>query len=240
VTNVLPGAIAITVRGEELHLLPDRAAFWPSASTLLVADPHFGKAATFRAAGIFVPEETTGAALARLDTLLRATRATRVIFLGDFLHARAGRHPATLDSIDAWRAAHGETSMLLVRGNHDRRAGDPPRSLRIECVDGPHSEGPFAFAHHPASVAGAYVLAGHVHPGALVRGAARERARVPCFLFEAEIAVLPAFGEFTGLADVEAREDDRIWITTGTDVIELTAAPRVRSAFHAQDREQQR
>jgi len=240
VTNLLPGAIAITVSGEELHLLPDRAAFWPSAFTLLVADPHFGKAATFRAAGIFVPEETTGAALARLDTLLRATRATRVIFLGDFLHAREGRHPATLDSVNAWRAAHGETSMLLVRGNHDRRAGDPPRSLRIECVDGPHGEGPFAFAHHPVSVTGAYVLAGHVHPGALARGIARERARLPCFWFGAEVAVLPALGEFTGLADVEAREGDRIWITTGTDVIELTATRRVRSALHAQARGRQR
>lgn len=222
----------MAVRGEELQLLPDRAAFWPSASTLLVADPHFGKAATFRAAGIFVPEATTRAAVARLDTLLRATRARRLIFLGDFLHAREGRHPATLESIDAWRATHAATSMLLVRGNHDRRAGDPPQSLRIECVDSPHTEGPFALAHHPASVEGSYVIAGHVHPGARLRGAGRERARLPCFWFGTEIAVLPAFGEFTGLADVQSREGDRIWITTGSEVIELTSATRTRNALH--------
>jgi DNA ligase-associated metallophosphoesterase len=236
---MLPGAISMTMRGEELHLLPDRAVLWPSASTLLVADPHFGKAATFRAAGIFVPEETTAAMLSRLDALLRATRATRLVFLGDFLHAREGRHPATLESIEAWRARQARVDMLLVRGNHDRRAGDPPQSLRIECVESPYSQDPFAFAHHPTPLDGSYVLAGHLHPGARLRGAGRERERVPCFWFGAEIAVLPAFGEFTGLADVRAREGDRIWVTTGTDVIELSStggAPSGRAEIRARQR----
>jgi DNA ligase-associated metallophosphoesterase len=230
VTEVLTGSIAMVAMGEELHLLPDRAVYWPAASTLLVADPHFGKAATFRAAGIFVPEGTTAATIARLDLLLHATRARRIIFLGDFLHAREGRHPATLDSIDAWRAERAAVDMLLVRGNHDRRAGDPPQSLQIECVDGPHVDGPFALAHHPSRVHDRYVLAGHLHPGARLYGAGRERARLPCFWFGAECAVLPAFGEFTGLADVQADARDRIWVTTGEEVIALSAMSPIRNA----------
>jgi DNA ligase-associated metallophosphoesterase len=214
----------VDVVGEELELIPDRAVYWRARSTLLVADPHFGKAATFRAAGIFVPEETTAATLSRLDALLDATRARRIVFLGDFLHAREGRHPATFDAIEAWRARHGSIAMLLVRGNHDRRAGDPPQSLRIECVDGPHLEGPFALAHHPEPVTGTYVLAGHVHPGARLYGSGRERARVPCFWFGRESAVLPAFGEFTGLANIETNPGDRVWVTTGQEVIPVAAA----------------
>ena len=225
----LPGSISITVCGDELRLLPDRAVHWVRRSTLLVADPHFGKAASFRAAGIFVPSGTTSAALDRLDTLLESTGARRIVFLGDFLHAREGRHPSTLAAIEAWRAKHASVDMLLVRGNHDRRAGDPPDSLRIACVDGPHVEPPFALAHHPARVDGAYVLAGHVHPAARLLGAAREHARLRCFQFGAECALLPAFGEFTGLADVEVGVGDRIWVTTGTEVIALAAHDRVRS-----------
>ncbi|NUR18637.1 MAG: DEAD/DEAH box helicase, partial [Gemmatimonadaceae bacterium] len=57
----------ISVRGEELVLLPERAAYWPARTTLLVADAHFGKAATFRAAAIPVPAGTTDATLGRLD-----------------------------------------------------------------------------------------------------------------------------------------------------------------------------
>ena len=225
----VPGSISMSVRGEELQLLADRAVHWVRASTLLIADPHFGKAATFRAAGIFVPSGTTAAALDRLDALLGATGAHRIVFLGDFLHAREGRHPSTLASIDEWRTKHASIDMLLVRGNHDRRAGDPPSSLRIACVEGPHMEAPFALAHHPAHVNGAYVLAGHVHPAARMHGAGREHARLPCFRFGAHCAVLPAFGEFTGLADVEAGSGDRIWVTTGTEVIALAAHDRVRS-----------
>ena len=57
--TLMTGAVEMEAAGEELELLPDHAVHWRRASTLFVADPHFGKAATFRAAGIFVPEETT-------------------------------------------------------------------------------------------------------------------------------------------------------------------------------------
>jgi DNA ligase-associated metallophosphoesterase len=228
----MTGAVTISVAGEEIDLLPDYAAYWHGAETLLIADPHFGKAATFRAAGIFVPEETTAMTLTRLDLLLQTTNARRIVFLGDFLHAREGRHPLTLSAIDEWRAANSFVEMLLVRGNHDKRAGDPPESLQIECVDGPALEGPFALAHHPARVPGAYVLAGHVHPGARLYGAGRERARLSCYWFGRECGVLPAFGEFTGLADVEAEAGDRVWVTTGEEVIEVRAS--VTSELRAQ------
>jgi len=48
----MKGACVTTVRGEELLLLPQRALWWPAQKTLLVADLHFGKAATLRAHGI--------------------------------------------------------------------------------------------------------------------------------------------------------------------------------------------
>jgi metallophosphoesterase superfamily enzyme len=38
---------------------------------------------------------------------------------------------------------------VLVRGNHDSRAGDPPASLGIRVVDEPFAVGPFAACHHP-------------------------------------------------------------------------------------------
>ncbi len=223
-TPLVTGAVEIKVAGEALELLPDHAVHWRVASTLFVADPHFGKAATFRAAGIFVPEETTAMTLARLDALLHVTNAHRLVFLGDFLHAREGRQADTMRAIGEWRAGHSSVAMLLVRGNHDRRAGDPPDSLEIECVNGPRIEGPFALAHHPTKVAGAYVLAGHVHPGARLYGVGRERARISCFWFGRDCAVLPAFGEFTGLADIEAEAGDRVWVTTGEEVIAVATA----------------
>lgn len=212
----------MTVAGEELLLLGDRAACWPARATLLVADPHFGKAAAFRFAGLFVPKGTTAAALARLSQLLAATGAERIVFLGDFLHAREGRHEPMWAAITSWRQAHANVAMSLVRGNHDRHAGDPPGELGIEVVDGPMVEGPFALAHHPVPVEGRYVLAGHIHPCVTVRGKGRQRERLACFWFGRDTGVLPAFGEFTGCAEITPAPGERVWVVAGPDVIAVS------------------
>ena len=39
--------------------------------------------------------------------------------------------------------------MTLIRGNHDKRAGDPPASLNIRVVPEPLLLGPFALQHEP-------------------------------------------------------------------------------------------
>lgn len=210
-----------TVRGEELVLLAERAIFWRRADTLLIADPHFGKAATFRSAGVPVPAGTTEGTLARIDAALARTGASRLVFLGDFLHAREGRSEATVRALGAWRELHAALDVVLVRGNHDRRAGDPPAELRVECVDAPVLEQPFAFAHHPEEVAGTYALTGHLHPGATMVGRGRQRVRLPCFWFCGRWAVLPAFGEFTGLAHIDPSPGDQLFVIAGDEVREV-------------------
>ncbi|HWA17251.1 MAG TPA: ligase-associated DNA damage response endonuclease PdeM [Gemmatimonadales bacterium] len=216
----------ITLVNENLELLPEKAAFWPARRTLFIADPHFGKAATFRLAGLFVPRGTTQGALRRIDVMLEQTGATRIIFLGDFLHARRGRSTQVLSELQEWRAQHRELELLLVRGNHDRGAGDPPADLDIRCVDGPYHEGPFALAHHPMAVPGAYVLAGHLHPCIALRGLGRYHEQLPCFWFSGEVGVLPAFGEFTGCAKIQQREEDRVFVIGAGEVIALREETR--------------
>jgi len=183
-----------------LHLLPQRAAFDPDSSVLLVADLHLGKAVTYRTLGVPVPEATTDETLRRLDEALAATEARQVVFLGDLLHSRRALAPGTLDAFERWRSAHRDLSLILVRGNHDDRAGDPPASLGIEVVDGPWRVGGWALVHEPVAVAGAYALGGHLHPGVAVQGRALQRLRLPAFWFGPSVGVLPAFGEFTGLS----------------------------------------
>jgi uncharacterized protein len=212
----------LTVRGETLRLLAERAAFWEATSTLLVADPHFGKAAAFRALGVAVPRGTSTETLRRLDEAVDAVGAKRIIFLGDFLHAKEGRSPETLRVINEWRARRGSIEMILVRGNHDARAGDPPKELAIRCVSGALVEAPFAFAHHPVRRDDGYVIAGHIHPGARLRGSGRQHAWLPCFWFGAETAVLPAFGEFTGLADIDPQPGDRVWVVADGTVVDMS------------------
>ena len=187
--------------GETVHLLPDRALFWPAQQTLFIADLHIGKAATYRALGQPVPGGTTAENLSRLTALIAEHAPQRIIFLGDFLHAAAARTPSILQALAAWRARHADVAMTLVRGNHDSRAGDPPAQLQIDVVNEPFLFGPFACCHHPQQHATHFVLAGHVHPVCWLAGRGRDSLRLPCFavkLSQAGQAVFPAFGEFTG------------------------------------------
>jgi len=209
----------VDVAGERLVLLAERAAYWERARTLLVADPHFGKAAAFRAAGVPVPRGTTTGSLERLDSSLGHTGATRIVFLGDFLHAREGREAETTRVVGEWRSRNAAVEMLLVRGNHDVRAGDPGPEIDIRCVDGPVTEPPFVFTHKPAVSDAGYVICGHVHPGVRLTGPGRERTRLPCFWLQPKTAVLPAFGEFTGLADIPVEPGDRVWVVADRSVL---------------------
>ena len=215
--------VRVEVRGEGLILLSERAAFWPRRETLLIADPHFGKAASFRASGVPVPRGTTAGALTRVDALIDRTSARRIVFLGDFLHAKEGRAPNTVQAIAEWRDRHDAIDMTLVRGNHDRRAGDPPPQIRIDCVDAPLLDGPFALAHHPRAVSGAYVLAGHLHPAVVMTGPARQWERLACFWLGTEVGVLPAFGDFTGVAAISPAVGDRVFVVVDGTVIPVGA-----------------
>jgi uncharacterized protein len=217
----LTGEVEVTVAGERLTLLPERAAYWPSRSTLFVADLHWGKAASFRAAGVFVPRGTTPESLARLNRVLERTGASRMILLGDCFHAKDGRVPETLRVLSEWKAAQPALEISLVRGNHDRRAGDPPAELGFTCVDAPVIDSPFVLAHHPRESTEGYTLAGHLHPAVRLSGRAGERARVPCFWFGANVGVLPAFGDFTGMADIEPVPGDRVFALTNESVIQV-------------------
>ncbi|WP_334134904.1 ligase-associated DNA damage response endonuclease PdeM, partial [Tepidimonas sp.] len=209
-----------------LWLLAQRAVWWPAGSTLFVADVHLGKAAAFRAAGVPVPSGTTRDNLQRLGALLQASGARRLVVLGDWLHARAARTPAVLQALRDWRAAHAALQCVLVRGNHDTHAGDPPPELAMEVVDEPWPLGPWVCHHAPPPASAAapapgelrsasrwwadtdphplpppappMALCGHTHPVAVVRGGARERLRLPCYVLTPSALWLPAFGAFTG------------------------------------------
>lgn len=184
--------------GETLHLLPSHALWWPAGRTLFVADLHLGKAASYRALGQPVPGGTTADNLARLSTLIAAHSSQRLVILGDFLHAASSRTASVLQALQDWREQHATIDMTLVRGNHDDRAGDPPPEARIDVVDEPWLLGPFACCHHPQTHATHFVLAGHLHPVCYLNGPGRDRLRLPCFVSEPGLTVLPAFGAFTG------------------------------------------
>lgn len=214
--------VTVDLGGESLVLLPQKAAWWPRTRTLLVADAHVGKAVSFRRLGVPVPRGTTSETLARLADLVGRHGARRVVFLGDFLHSERAHAASTLGAVARWRAEHAALELVLVRGNHDDRAGDPPAALGFQVVDEPFVDGGLALCHHPGARDGAYVLAGHLHPCVSLGGrAARDHLRLPCFHLGVRVGVLPAFGSFTGMHPVWPQPGDRLFAVADEAVVEV-------------------
>lgn len=207
--------------GQTLHLLPERAIYWQEKSVLLAADLHLGKEATFRAAGIPLPEGPSNETLKRLTSVLRRTGAVKLIVLGDLFHGNKAI-PAVAPFLEEWRHQHQNLLIDLVVGSHDRWSGEIPKSWRIEAHRESLLHKPFILRHYPAAFEDGYCLAGHLHPGVVLRDRSRADAlRLPCFYFGKEFGVLPPFGEFTGLIPISPDPKDTLFVIGDGQVFAL-------------------
>lgn len=210
----------VRVGGTPLELLPERALHWPEARTLAVADLHWGKTESFQQHGIPLPLGVLEDDLARLSSALATTGARRLLVLGDLVHSREGLTPALIRRLADWRTSHADVELVLVRGNHDLRAGPLPAEWHLDVHESHLDEGPFRFAHHPTPSAGRYVWAGHLHPTVRLAAGA-DRLRLPCFHLGREVGVLPAFSAFTGGLDLKRRPGERVFALAGPSVVEV-------------------
>jgi DNA ligase-associated metallophosphoesterase len=223
---IIDGQVAHTVRGQRLHLLPERALYWPQKQMLVVADPHFGKAQVFRERGIPVPRGTTAADLERLSELIDRLRPITLLILGDLTHGPIDDAASYTRLIGPWRRRHAKVELLLISGNHDRLSGGPPAPFGFDWVGSEKAAGPFVFTHQPQDPAAGYGLAGHLHPAVALTGRGGLQAKLPCFRFGLQNAVLPAFGGFTGSRLIRPRPADRVFVIADSAVIALPARER--------------
>lgn len=205
---------SVEIANETLHLLPERALYWPRTQTLFIADPHFGKDATFRAHAIPLPQGTTLAELDRLTRAIEHTGAQKLIILGDLLHAAKGREDAVFDAVTDWRNKHADLPIYLVRGNHDRHAGDPPAAWEMELVDGPTPGPHWVLNHEPLTPETGYALVGHLHPAVQLTGKGRQSLKLPCFWFGVQCGVLPAFSAFVDHGTIRPQQGDQVFVVT--------------------------
>ena len=204
---------SLLINNQEFLLLADKAIYWTKHKALLIADAHFGKAAAYRALGQPVPQGTTTENLRRLNALIAQYPTEQFIFLGDFLHAPKSHAKPTLDALRNWRQLHANIMCILVRGNHDLRAGDPPPDLNIQVVTEPYLIDDFALQHIPNPHTTHHVFAGHIHPTYRLQGKGRQSLILPCFQHELSMTLLPSFGDFTGGFVIDKKLNRKIFVT---------------------------
>ena len=176
---------------------------------LIVADLHFGKTMHFRKAGLAIPMQARDADQSAIYRLLTEHQPKRMIILGDLFHSE---HNSEVEEVAMITSQFPDTEFILVRGNHDVMSESDYRSMDLETCDIMEWNG-FILSHEPLEKLGGSALNmhGHLHPGIVLRGRAKQSLKIPCFHFDGERLCLPAFGALTGLMKVKPKKGHQIY-----------------------------
>lgn len=210
---------AITVLGNHLHLLPQKAIYIEQLKALLVSDVHLGKAETFQAHGVPIPNAVNREILNRLQTLCAQFELDYVFILGDLFHSKA----ALVDEVlSGWFqfVQQLNASVQLIVGNHDRPLVPVLESLSIQCILDAIQIDNLVFSHEPTPQPNCLNICGHVHPCVRIK-TKLDNLRLPCFYLETaqNLLILPSFGAFTGSYEVAIADGNTAYVVAESTVI---------------------
>lgn len=219
--NPVPHIIA----GNTFWVFPERCLYWEDENTLIVADLHLGKTGHFRKSGIAVPQSIYKADLQRLIAMLYLCKADRLIIVGDFTHSSMNKE---LDLFLKWRNDFSLLKIDLVKGNHDILEDSWYAGAGITLHEWELVVNGFLFRHEdsrrkkkPEQKNIRYKFYGHVHPGITIKGPGRQSLKFPCFYFNHESCILPAFSRFTGTFNVKPEKGETVYAITPEEIIRI-------------------
>jgi DNA ligase-associated metallophosphoesterase len=208
----------VNLGGEQAELLAQKGIFFPDYQTLVLADLHFGKINHFRKSGIPVPAKANSRNYETLIYLLNLYKPSRLLFLGDLFHSHYNEEWEVLGQI---KNHFGGCSFELVIGNHDIMGEHQYQKYDLILHPTEFTLGKIVFTHETKEDVpdGYYNLSGHLHPGVRLMGSGKQSMMLPCFYFSRNHGILPAFGSFTGLAQINPKKEDRIFVIAEDKII---------------------
>lgn len=213
----------LSLAGNEIEMMPERAAWWPARRTAVVADVHLGKDQVFRRSGIAIPAGVLNKELAALDELLDRTRCERLLVLGDWVHAAPLGGESWPGTVASWRLRHAQLAIDLVLGNHDRNLAPWLDDWGIDAYQEPIEINGLKMFHEVDLEVCDAGISGHLHPVAWLRSG-RERFRLPAFARRGDHLILPAFGRFTGGFDGLENEAWDLFPVAGDRVVNIPSS----------------
>lgn len=192
----------ISVGSASLQLNPTGSVYWEAENSLLVADLHLGKETSFRKAGMPLPGNASAKTCRALLKEISHFQPTRVIVLGDLVHARCS-WSQELEEIIAELC--NSCRIDLIVGNHDLGSRMQLQACGL-ILHEPYLEmADLQLIHDPGAVDAKrldgnskHIVAGHLHPGLRLGSATTDSVQLKCFLVSPSLLVLPAYGFLTG------------------------------------------
>ncbi|WP_185154048.1 ligase-associated DNA damage response endonuclease PdeM [Fulvivirga sp. M361] len=210
----------VKIKHHNFKLLEEKCLLWLDREALLIADLHLGKVNHFRKSGIPVPNKPNDENIERLIMLLQTVRPKRVLFMGDLFHSHYNTEWEIFGEVLKY---FPETQFELIVGNHDILSNYQYTKNKLVLHDKPLIENGLILSHEPLDTLAddQYNIAGHIHPGVRLKGKGRQHLTLPCFYFGKQQALLPAFGQFTGIAKIKPQKGDKVIVIVDGRLMEV-------------------
>ncbi|MHA3789587.1 ligase-associated DNA damage response endonuclease PdeM [Flavobacterium hauense] len=205
-----------TINNNTFVLHCSGAMYWVEKRMLLISDVHLGKISHFRKYGSALPGGAMFQNFVKLDNAVEYFNPESICFLGDLFHSTLNNEWLLFEE---W-TQRTQLPIILVAGNHDIISPYKYEELGITVVSEWTIDG-FLLRHDPEERVNFYTISGHIHPAVLLAGKGRQFLKLPCFFCMPNQLILPAFGEFTGTYVMEPKEEDRVYVITKEDVVEV-------------------
>jgi len=211
------------IQNNTFWLSPQRCLFWEEEQALILSDLHLGKTGHFRKHGIPVPQRIFQEDLQRLVEQISYFTPKKIIAVGDLFHSEANKEH---EQFLKWRNDFSGIDFILVKGNHDILHPDWYAKAGIEVKEGFYTLGNFDFVHDPdeeksGTEVSRFVFSGHIHPGINISGLGKQNLQFPCFYFSDQLAILPAFSKFSGLAMMKKKKNDTVFAIVNQDLVSI-------------------
>ncbi|MDX2196838.1 MAG: ligase-associated DNA damage response endonuclease PdeM [Cytophagales bacterium] len=216
------------IKGRSFCFLSSKAVYWSQLKTLIVADTHFGKVNHFRKFGINAPIEAIRNDLSTIKSMILQFDVHQIIIIGDMFHSM---YNAEMDYWLRWRNMFSGLEFVLVKGNHDILSQAIYNQLHITIKPHMLVIQDFCFVHDITALSQVephmYYFSGHVHPALTIYGKAKQNLTLPCYFFDRNICILPAFGSFTGTKIISPEPGNQFIIIGESNIWELN--PKIQS-----------
>jgi DNA ligase-associated metallophosphoesterase len=209
------------LHNNDLWLTGDRYIFWQQQNAIIISDAHFGKTGHFRKHGIGVPQNLFKEDMQRLVNAIAHFNPEQLIVVGDLFHSHANKE---LELFTKWRKDFPQLKIHLAKGNHDILKAEWYRSNEIVIHEEEFLLDGFRFIHDPTDEQlqnDGYVFSGHIHPGVILKTGSKQSSSFPCFYFGQKLAVLPAFGRFTGTVGIEVKKSETVYAIVNNAIMKV-------------------
>ncbi|MCD6171909.1 MAG: metallophosphoesterase [Thermoplasmata archaeon] len=182
------------------------AAYLPKHDIAVISDLHIGYEGVLQSQGVMMPKYQKKILIKRIEKIIEKFNPNLLIINGDFKH-EFGKNlrQEWNETKEILKFIAERTNAILIRGNHDNFLKTIASKMNVKLLDF-YEIGDIKIFHGHKDMEGKRKIIGHEHPSIGLRDKIGAIIKLPCFMVNKNIVVLPALSPLATGVDVSSAD----------------------------------